>query len=54
MYLFTYSYKADSLDEIIGMTRASSIKDAIELISKIKQLSKRDVIKLFNVRKVSI
>ncbi len=54
MYLFTYSYKVDSLDEVIGTVKAESLEDAIEMICRIKQISKQSVIDLFNIRKVTV
>lgn len=52
MYLFTYSYKADSLNEVIGTVKAETIDDAIEMICRIKQIPKQSVIDIFNIRKV--
>jgi len=53
MYSFTYSYKVDSLNEVIGTVKADSLEDAIELISTIKRLPEQAVLDLFNIRKVT-
>jgi hypothetical protein len=52
MYRYTYSYKSDSLREVIGIVNADCIEDAIELISRIKLLQPEDVCELFYIERL--
>lgn len=51
MYIYKYSYKSDTTNEVIGSVRAQSYTDAIEKIAQLKQLPVDDVLNLFNVEK---
>lgn len=52
MFIYTYSYKLDTSNEVVGKIRASNLDEATLLLSEIKQLCIDDVLNLFNIKKV--
>lgn len=52
MFIYTYSYKADSANEMVGKIYADNLDEAVLLLSEIKQLCIDDVLNLFNIKKV--
>jgi hypothetical protein len=52
MFIYTYSYKADSSNESVGKLRAENLDEAVLLLSEIKQLCIDDILNLFNIKKV--
>lgn len=46
---YSYSYKTDSLNEIIGYVHANSMHEAIYMISIKKDLPEFEVVRLFNI-----
>ena len=51
MFIYTYSYKADTSNESIGKIHAKNIDEAVLLLSVIKQLCIDDVLNLFNIKR---
>lgn len=52
MFVYTYSYKTDTLNEIIGRVQANDLEDAVLKISDIKRLCIDDVLNLFNIERI--
>lgn len=51
MFVYTYSYKTDPTNEIIGRLRAKDADQAVLILSEIKQLCIDDILNLFNIKK---
>ena len=51
MDTYIYSYRSDSLNEIVGRVMATSLYEAREQIALIKQLSIDDIDDLFVIKK---
>jgi len=54
MHKYSYSYKSDSTNEIIGYVFSDNEDDAIIRVSDIKKLSVHQVEELFNIKRVDI
>jgi hypothetical protein len=52
MDTYVYYYKSDSLCEPIGRVMATSLYEALNYITQIKQLSEESVINLFEIKKL--
>lgn len=52
MFIYTYSYKTDTTNEIVGKFQAHNMEQAVLLLSEIKQLCIDDVLNLFNIKRV--
>lgn len=50
---YSYSYKADTLNEIIGYVYANSMHEAVYMISIKKDLPENEVVKLFNINLIN-
>lgn len=50
MNRYTYAYQADSSREIIGRVMATSLREAREMISQLKQLDIDSIIQLFDIQ----
>lgn len=51
MFIYTYSYKTDTTNEIVGKIQANNLDDAVLLLTEIKQLCIDDVLNLFNIKR---
>lgn len=52
MFVYTYSYKSDSLNEIIGSVRANDYEEAVEKIAVIKQLDIESILNIFRIERI--
>ncbi len=52
MYTYTFSYKKDPSNEVVGRVNATSLEDAIEQVSIIKRLNQDIVLELFNIERI--
>ena len=52
MHKYKFSYKADSLREVVGTVAATSLDEAIKMIAVLKNLQARQITELFNVERV--
>lgn len=52
MDTYSYAYKTDSTQEIVGSVRATDFEDALIKIAVTKQLTEQQILDLFTIRKV--
>jgi hypothetical protein len=50
MYTYSYSYKSDSIGEIIGIVYADTYEDAVLKVSEIKRLPIDSILDIFNIK----
>lgn len=54
MDTYSYAYKTDSTQEIVGSVRAANFEDALIKIAVTKQLTEQQILDLFTIKKVGI
>jgi hypothetical protein len=54
MDTYSYTYNADSTQEIVGSVRATDFDDAVAKIAITKRLTEQQILDLFTIRKVGI
>lgn len=54
MNTYSYAYKTDSTQEIIGSVHATDFEDALIKIAVTKQLTEQQILDLFTIKKVGI
>jgi hypothetical protein len=52
MFVYAYSYKSDSLNEIIGSVHANNYEEALEKIAIIKQLDVQSILNIFRIERI--
>ena len=54
MDIYTYAYKTDSKQEVLGSVHASCLDEAVAKIAIIKHLNETQILDLFTIQRVTL